>query len=115
MPERRLPLYDVRTWIRNQLIVHAFIGRRVRLFIHIPDSRIVQHYQNHQPAIRESMNEAVGEHIRRLSTERQVNRRLPNSSRISGRKVSLISHRDLRACKTHAVASSGARGRWPLG
>jgi hypothetical protein len=33
---------------RQRLIVQAFIDRRVRLFVRIPDSRIVRYYQHHQ-------------------------------------------------------------------
>jgi peptidyl-prolyl cis-trans isomerase SurA len=76
MQERGLSRHDVRTWIRYQLIVRAFIDRRVRLFIRIPDSQIVQYYQDHQQAIGEPLDEAVREQIRRLLTERQVNIRL---------------------------------------
>jgi hypothetical protein len=76
MQERRLSRHDVRTWLRHQLIVRAFIDRRVRLFIHIPESQIVQYYQANQPAIGEPLNEAVREQIRRLLTERQINVRL---------------------------------------
>jgi SurA N-terminal domain len=76
MQERGLSRHDVRAWLRHQLIVRAFIDRRVRLFIHVPESQIVQYYQDHQPAISKPLNDAVREQIRRLLTERQVNVRL---------------------------------------
>jgi hypothetical protein len=76
MQERGLSRLDVRAWLRHQLIVRAFIDRRVRLFIHVPEGQIVQYYQDNQPAIREPLNEEVREQIRRLLTERQVNVRL---------------------------------------
>jgi hypothetical protein len=73
MQERGLSRHDVRAWLRHQLIVRAFVDRRVRLFIHVPESQIVQYYQDNQPAIGEPLNDAVREQIRRLLTERQVN------------------------------------------
>jgi hypothetical protein len=76
MQERGLSRYDVHAWIRDQLIVRAFIDRRVRLFIRIPDSQIVHYYQDHQQAIGEPLDEVIREQIRRLLTERQVNVRL---------------------------------------
>jgi peptidyl-prolyl cis-trans isomerase SurA len=74
--ERRLSWYEVRAWVRNQLIVRAFIERRVRLFVRIPDSQIVQYYQDHQQAIGGPLDEAVREQIGHLLTEQQVNLRL---------------------------------------
>jgi hypothetical protein len=76
MQERGLSRDDVRAWIRNQLIVRAFIDRRVRLFVRIPDSQIVQYYQDHQQAVGEPLNEAVRQQIGHLLTEHQVNLRL---------------------------------------
>jgi peptidyl-prolyl cis-trans isomerase SurA len=72
MQERELSPHDVRAWLRHQLIVRAFVDRRVRLFIRIPESQIVQYYQDSQSAIGEPLNDAVREQIRRLLTERQV-------------------------------------------
>jgi hypothetical protein len=48
MREWGLSPRDGRAWLRQRLIVQAFIGRRVRLFVRIPDSRIVRYYQHHQ-------------------------------------------------------------------
>jgi len=76
MQERGLSRQDVRAWLRHQLLVDAFIDRRVRLFIHVPESQIVQYYQDNHAAIGEPLNDAVREQIRRLLTERQVNVRL---------------------------------------
>jgi peptidyl-prolyl cis-trans isomerase SurA len=76
MQERGLSWHDVRAWLRHQLIVRAFVDRRVRLFVRVPDSQIVQYYQEHQQAIGELLDEAVRDQIRRLLTERQVNARL---------------------------------------
>jgi peptidyl-prolyl cis-trans isomerase SurA len=71
--ERGLSRDDVRAWIRNQLIVRAFIDRRVRLFVRIPDSQIVQYYQDHQQAIGEPLNEAIRQQIGHWLTEHEVN------------------------------------------
>jgi hypothetical protein len=76
MQERGLSRYDVRAWIRDQLIVRAFVDRRVRLFIRIPDSQVVQYYQDHQQAIGEPLDETVREQIGRILTEHRVNIRL---------------------------------------
>jgi peptidyl-prolyl cis-trans isomerase SurA len=76
MQERRLSRHDVRVWLRHQLMVRAFIDRRVRLFIRVPDSQIAQYYQDHQQAIGKSLDEAVREQIRHLLIERRVNVRL---------------------------------------
>jgi peptidyl-prolyl cis-trans isomerase SurA len=76
MQERRLSQYEVRAWIRDQLIVHAFIDRRIRLFVRIPDNQVVQYYQDHQQAIGEPLDEAVREQTRHLLTEQQINLRL---------------------------------------
>jgi peptidyl-prolyl cis-trans isomerase SurA len=76
MQERGLSQRDVRAWLRDQLIVRAFIDRRVRLFVRVPDSQIVHYYQHHRQAIGEPLDEAVREQIQRLLTERQVNIRL---------------------------------------
>jgi hypothetical protein len=53
-----------------------FIDRQVRLFVRIPDSQIVQHYQDHQQAIGEPLDESVREQIEHLLTEQQVNIRM---------------------------------------
>jgi peptidyl-prolyl cis-trans isomerase SurA len=76
MQERGLSQRDVRAWIRDQLLVRAFIDRRVRLFVRIPDNQIVQYYEDHQQMIGKPLDEAVRAQIRRLLTERQVNLRL---------------------------------------
>ncbi|HEX9870402.1 MAG TPA: SurA N-terminal domain-containing protein [Candidatus Tectomicrobia bacterium] len=76
MQERGLSRHDVRAWIRDYLIVRAFIDRRVRLFVRIPDNQIAQYYQDHQQAIGEPLDEAVRKQIGCVLTERQVNRRL---------------------------------------
>jgi peptidyl-prolyl cis-trans isomerase SurA len=76
MRERGLSRQDVGTWLRNQLLVRAFIDRRVRLFARVPDAQIAQYYQDHQQAIGEPLNDAVREQIRRLLMEREVNVRL---------------------------------------
>ena len=41
MPERGLLRGEVCTWLRRQLIVRAFIDRRVQLFVRITASQIV--------------------------------------------------------------------------
>lgn len=76
MQERGLSQHDVRTWIRHQLIVRDFIDRRVRLFVRIPESQIMQYYQDHQRTIGEPLDEAIRGQIGRLLAERQVNVRL---------------------------------------
>jgi peptidyl-prolyl cis-trans isomerase SurA len=76
MQQRGLSRNDMRAWLRHQLIARAFIDRRVRLFVRVLESQIVQYYQDNQQAIGEPLNEAVREQIRRLLTERQVNARL---------------------------------------
>ena len=114
MQERGLSRHDVRAWLRDYLIVRAFIDRRVRLLVRIPNNQIVQYYQDHQQAIGEPLDDAVREQIGCVLTERQVNRRLTELlAERSGRKVSLISHHDLSACTAHQVAWSDARGRCP--
>jgi hypothetical protein len=76
MQERGLSQYDVRTWIRHQLIVRDFIDRRVRLFIRIPENQIVQYDQDHQQKIGEPVDQAIRERTGRLSAERRGNIRL---------------------------------------
>jgi hypothetical protein len=76
MRERRLSRHDVRLWLHHQLLVRTFIDRRVRLFIRVPDTQIVQYYHDHQQAIGEPLDEGVREQIRHLLIERQVNVRL---------------------------------------
>ena len=76
MQERGLSLRQVRTWLRQQLIVQAFIDRRIRLFVRVADGQINQYYQQHQQAIGEPLSDAVREQIRRLLIEQQVNMRL---------------------------------------
>jgi len=76
MQKRGLSQYDVRAWIRHQLLVRAFVERRVRLFIRIPDSQIVQYYQDHHQAIGAPLDGTIREQIGRLLTERRVNIRL---------------------------------------
>ncbi len=76
MRERQLSWHDVRVWLRHQLLVRAFIDRRVRLFIRVPDNQIVQYYHDHQPAIGQPFDEGVRDQIRHLLIERQVNVRL---------------------------------------
>lgn len=53
-----------------------FIDRRVRLFVRIPESQIVQYYQDHQQTIGEPLDGVIREQIWRLLAERQVNVRL---------------------------------------
>jgi peptidyl-prolyl cis-trans isomerase SurA len=76
MHERGLSWRDVRTWLRHQLIVGAFIDRRVRLFVRVAESQIVRYYEDNRQAIGEPFSEAVHEQIQRLLTEQQVNARL---------------------------------------
>jgi hypothetical protein len=89
MQERGLSPRDVRAWVRDQLIVRAFIDRRARLFVRIPDNQIVQYYQDHQQAIGKPLDEAVRAQIRHLLTERQVNSRLTDLLEELRRKASL--------------------------
>jgi peptidyl-prolyl cis-trans isomerase SurA len=74
--ERGLSLNQVRTWLRQQLMVQAFIDRRIRLFVHVSDGQINQYYQQHQQAIGEPFSDVVRDQIRRLLIEQQVNMRL---------------------------------------
>jgi len=74
--ERGLSLNQVRTWLRQQLMVQAFIDRRIRLFVRVSDGQINQYYQQHQQAIGAPFSDAVREQIRRLLIEQQVNMRL---------------------------------------
>jgi peptidyl-prolyl cis-trans isomerase SurA len=76
MQTRELSRHEIRTWLRNQLTVHAFIDRRVRLFVRVSESQIVQYYQDHRQAVGEPFTDAVREQIHRLLTERQINARL---------------------------------------
>jgi hypothetical protein len=89
MQERGLSRHSVRTWLHDQLIVRAFIDRRVRLFVRTPEQQIERYYQDNQQAVGESLTDAVREQIRRLLTERQVNTRLAELIEELRRKASL--------------------------
>lgn len=89
MQERGLSRRSVRTWLHDQLIVRAFIDRRIRLFVRIPEQQIERYYQDNQQAVGESLTDAVREQIRRLLTERQVNARLTELLEDLRRKASL--------------------------
>ena len=89
MQERRLSWYHVRAWLRHQLIVRAFIDRRVRLFVRVHDNQIVQYYRDHQQTLGEPLNEAVRAHIQRVLTEHEVNARLAGLIEELRRKGSL--------------------------
>jgi hypothetical protein len=69
----------VHTWLGHQFTVRAVVERRVRLFVRVTESQLVQRYQNHQRLKRligAPLDNALREHIRRLFTERQVDVRL---------------------------------------
>jgi SurA N-terminal domain len=89
MQERGLSRNNVRAWLRDQLLVRAFIDRRIRLFVRIPDHQIERYYQDNHQAVGESLNEAVREQIRRLLTERQVNAKLAELIEELRRKANL--------------------------
>jgi peptidyl-prolyl cis-trans isomerase SurA len=74
--QRGLSLRDVHTWLRRQLTTHAFIDRRIRLFVRVSEDQIRQYYQQHQQDMREPLTDAVREQIRRLLVEQQVNAQL---------------------------------------
>jgi peptidyl-prolyl cis-trans isomerase SurA len=74
--QRGLSLRDVHTWLRRQLTTHAFIDRRIRLFVRVSEDQIRQYYQQHQQNMREPLTDAVREQIRRLLVEQQVNAQL---------------------------------------
>jgi hypothetical protein len=63
----------VRTRLRKQLTVRAYIERRVRLFVHMSEDEIRQSYQQHRWDSAEPFTEAVQGQIRRLLVEQQVN------------------------------------------
>lgn len=44
MQERGLSRHGVCTWLHDQLIVRAFIDRRIRLFVRIPEQQIERYY-----------------------------------------------------------------------
>jgi peptidyl-prolyl cis-trans isomerase SurA len=74
--QRGLSLRDVHTRLRRQLTTHAFIDRRIRLFVRVSEDQIRQYYQQHQQNMREPLTDAVREQIRRLLVEQQVNAQL---------------------------------------
>lgn len=76
MRERGLSQSQVRTWLRHQLIVRAFIDRRVRLFVRVSDSDITQYYQAHQQAIGQPVSDPIRQQIRSLLVEQRVNVRI---------------------------------------
>jgi Omp85 superfamily domain len=61
LQERGISQQKVRTWLHSQLIVRAFIDRRVRLFIRVTESQIVQYYRDHQQIVGVPLDEAVRE------------------------------------------------------
>jgi hypothetical protein len=89
MQERGLSRNGVRAWLRDQLIVRAFIDRRLRLFVRIPDNQIERYYQDNQQAVGEPLTDMVREQIRHLLIERQVNARLAELIEELRRKANL--------------------------
>jgi hypothetical protein len=89
MQERGITTCQVRSWLRHQLIVRAFIDRRVRLFVRVSDAQVAGYYQEYQEAIREPLSEAVRGQILALLVEQQVNRRLDALVKDLHRKASL--------------------------
>jgi len=89
MRERGISLCHVRAWLRHQLIVGAFIDRRVRLFVRVTDSDIAQYYQAHQHAIDQPLSEPIEGQIRRLLLEERVNARLAQLVQELRRKANL--------------------------
>ena len=86
---RRLSHGRVQAWLRNQLIVHAFIDRRIRLFVRVSEQDILQYYEQHQVAIAEPLSDAIKEQIRRVLLEQQVNTRLDAFVKDLRRKANL--------------------------
>lgn len=76
MQDRGITRRQVQTWVRHQLMVGTFIDRRIRLFVRVSEEQIAQYYRQHQQAIGEAWSKAVGEQIRQLLVEQQVNARL---------------------------------------
>jgi peptidyl-prolyl cis-trans isomerase SurA len=89
MQERQLGWRQVRAWVRQQLIVQAFIERRIRLFARVSDSQIVAYYQQHRQAIAAPLTDAVRDQIRRLLVEQHVNARLAELVEDLRRRASL--------------------------
>jgi uncharacterized membrane protein YqiK len=87
--DRGLTMRRLRSWVRQQLILEAFIERRIRLFVRISDTQIAQYYEQHQPAIGEPLSDVVREQIRRLLVAQQVNTRLNGLVEDLRRKASL--------------------------
>ncbi|MBI3327169.1 MAG: hypothetical protein HYZ81_10775 [Nitrospinae bacterium] len=86
---RGLSLARVRAWLGHQLIVHAFIDRRVRLFVRVSDSEVTQYYQQHQQAIGEPWSDQIQEQIRRVLVEQRVNARVAQLVEELKRKANL--------------------------
>jgi hypothetical protein len=89
MQGQDLTMGQVRSWVRHQLIVHAFIERRIRLFVRVSDTQIAQYYDQHQQAIGAPFSDAVRQEIQRLLVEQQVNARLDGLVEDLRRKASL--------------------------
>jgi hypothetical protein len=89
MRERGISLSHVRAWLRHQLILGAFIDRRVRLFVRVTDSDIAQYYQAHQQAIDQPLSESIQLQIRRVLVEERVNARLAQLVQELRRKANL--------------------------
>jgi hypothetical protein len=89
MRERSLSQSRMQAWLRNQLIVHAFIDRRIRLFVRVSEHDILQYYEQHQMAIAEPLSDAIREQIRRVLLEQQVNARLDPLVKELRRKANL--------------------------
>lgn len=89
MQERGLSLARVHVWLRHQLIVRAFIDRRVHLFVRVSDSEIVRYYQEHQHAIGEPLSTETHEQIRRLLAAQQENARVAQLIEELKRKANL--------------------------
>lgn len=88
--ERGLSPTHARTWLRHQLIVRAFIDRRVRLFVRVSEGEITQYYQQHEQTIAQPLDDRVREQIRRILVEQQVNTRTSELVRELRRKANLL-------------------------
>lgn len=86
---RSLTMRQVRSWVRQQLIVETFIERRIRLFVRVSDTQIGEYYRQHRQAIGEPFSDIVREQIRRLLLVQQVNARVNELVEELRRKASL--------------------------
>ena len=89
LQDRGISRRSVRTWLHDQLIVRAFIDRRIRLFVRIPEQQIERYYQDNQQAVGEPLTDAVREQIRCLLAARQADARLAELIEELRRKATL--------------------------